>query len=502
MAEPPPSNSSSAGQSSQIKSHSSGRRRTQQGLGDGGNSDSDSDSDKRRICGDGGGAGPATKLRRAPASEVVPTSSNPRRLALTEEEERERIQEMRVLREVEDKMPDTLSDRELNSEDGSDKRRCLILFHEQSQAAKQKELLDSLRNQNVYGREREEAWEQFKAENHDAFWYTDMRSFVSRLDQQRRDYLDEALFRNIEDNLEAVTGDISGFSAECLRQTVERVEMGFLRRCSKFDVNWSSHHEPPSSLQAHLVDVIQRMSRTHWSYAQNAILQHMRRGRNPLRRDIQASPSGADSALAANVLVDRYTNKVLDALVTASDGAKSFQDQETSLEPLYNLIINSRSRGHLSKEYLEWITSNIDPVDIERCCLRATALAKYREITKSLNIGIKQVFCPDIFEPGVVSLVTFKGTLATSIKPVSNEDLYIMGWFWDERLGQYWRFEVDKRPPNRIFTEGTVFKVSMDEETLGMYVGTGDMLEWNPNMKGVLRNQNWYRHGSLQDYGL
>ena len=54
------------------------------------------------------------------------------------------------------------------------------------------------------------------------------------------------------------------YSSECLRQILERVEMGFLRRCSKFDKGWSQlYNSPPPhpNLQIHLVDVIKRMSR-------------------------------------------------------------------------------------------------------------------------------------------------------------------------------------------------------------------------------------------------
>ena len=54
-------------------------------------------------------------------------------------------------------------------------------------------------------------------------------------------------------------------------------------------------------------------------------------------------------------------------------------------------------------------------------------LEQYRHMTRSVNTVVQQEFHPGIVMPDVISLITFKGTLATSVKEVSAEDLYNHG---------------------------------------------------------------------------
>jgi len=65
------------------------------------------------------------------------------------------------------------------------------------QAQKQKELLDSLDVRQLFGRQRDEALQRFETEHHNTLWSAAMESIVCRLAWQKRDYLDEPLYRNI-----------------------------------------------------------------------------------------------------------------------------------------------------------------------------------------------------------------------------------------------------------------------------------------------------------------
>ncbi|KAK4448173.1 hypothetical protein QBC34DRAFT_466029 [Podospora aff. communis PSN243] len=333
-AEPPPANPSSASQNPHqglpLRS-----KKPRKCLGNDSGSDSDSDNNGRRAH-NRDGSGAVAKLRRPTAPES-PKSSGSTRTPYDEEEERKRTRELRLLRAVEEKWPDMKYRKEKCESDGLPRRRTLISYHEMDQAAKQKELLDSLRH--VRDQERKEALQRFEDENTDPFWYADMRSFVSRLDQQRRDFLDEALFRNIGDHLGAMTGGISTFSSQCLRETVERIEMGFLRRCRHFDQDWSLRADtPPPNLQTHVVNVIKRMSEEQWDYVYGsapgwarAFKVSLESENSPLRSHIRPSPKGVDSALAANVLVDNYIGKVVDLLSSASDFSFKAQSKMTFL---------------------------------------------------------------------------------------------------------------------------------------------------------------------------
>ena len=91
-------------------------------------------------------------------------------------------------------------------------------------------------------------------------------------------------------------------------------------------------------------------------------------------------------------------------------------------------------------------------------------LEKYRQLSERLKISIEQVFCRDIVQKGVTSLVTFKGTLATSIKKVSPHHMDMMVWFFDYKTGKYWRFTVES------------VRVSKYGSTSGMYPREGAII--------------------------
>ncbi|KAK0708112.1 hypothetical protein B0H67DRAFT_328611 [Lasiosphaeris hirsuta] len=393
-AVPPPANPPRTNQASR-QAPPSRNGRIRRGLGDGSESDSDDDYAQKRSHGEGSASASQRKQKMPPAAPEFQDTWIPDRRAIEEEEEK-RTQEMRIMREVEEKLPDIKERRRAFQLDTRYRRRVLIRYYNQGLAVKQKQLLDSLPN--ATGQVGEEAMEKFKTESYDPYWFADMRGFVHRLDQQRRDYLDQALYRNIEDNLDAITGDVSSYSDNCLRETLERVEMGFLRRCSAFDQDWSRPHEkPPPNLPTHLVYVIRRMAQSTRMLGASAVWQR-----------VKPAPKGVFSALAANFLIDKYINKVIKAIHKAGDPYYGVQEVSL-LEPLFDMILLSRrAEGSLSRQYEDWVCSGVDPIEIERCCLRATALEKYRQITKSVNITIKQQFCPGIVEPGVMSLVTFR----------------------------------------------------------------------------------------------
>ncbi|KAK0654960.1 hypothetical protein B0T16DRAFT_383947 [Cercophora newfieldiana] len=208
-------------------------------------------------------------------------------------------------------------------------KQALISFYEDYLQSKQNVLVDSLRNSKAP--QREETLQRFDAENHDTLWYANMRSFVSRLDQQRRDHLEHAIFPRskieLGESIGAITEDPLNFSTKSFRLTVERVELGFLQRCSWFHKTWTRpYYDPPPNLQAHVVDLIRRMSETQAKCLANLV-------------PTISLERGEDGVVAGNALVDKYIDKVLGALFNAFD--KSWEDQERSLQPLYSLILDA-----------------------------------------------------------------------------------------------------------------------------------------------------------------
>jgi len=103
-------------------------------------------------------------------------------------------------------------------------------------------------------------------------------------------------------------------------------------------------------------------------------------------------------------------------------------------------------------------------------------LEKYRQLSERLKISIEQVFCRDIVQKGGTSLVTFKGTLATSIKKVSPHHMDMMVWFFDYKTGKYWRFTVESVRVSKYGSTSGIFKVDMDGKILGMYPREGAII--------------------------
>ncbi|SPO00537.1 uncharacterized protein DNG_03285 [Cephalotrichum gorgonifer] len=451
-AEPPPTTQPSASQTPRRSPHN--RRRPRKHLGHDGGSDSDSsDEDRNRNSGGGDDSGGVLKQRQRPPPPVTEANETFRPdKRMLEQEEEKRIRDMRIMREVEEKWGDIRDERRHCQRQGEFRRRALVRFHDRGQAKKQKYLLASL--QGAPRKEVDEALEDLKAESHDPFWSKDIRNFVRRMDQQRHDYLDEALYHNMEDNFGPVTGNRPAHT--WVRPTLERVEIGFLRRCKSSDTDWGlDWSKPPPTLQMHVVHVIKHMSKEYWalhvSSGSNLGVDHWMHRMTTIR----SSPKEADSALALNVLVDAYIVKVRRSILRALDS--DLQTQELFLEPLYKLILNSRSGNLMSTDYTEWLFKGVDDAEIEQCFVRMTAFAKFRENMKFVNMIIKHEFCPDIVKPGVVSLIMFKDTLATSTKEVSAEDLHTLGWFRSHE-GEYWRFELNDNPRSKIYAPDAIFK--------------------------------------------
>ncbi|KAK4112400.1 hypothetical protein N656DRAFT_88109 [Canariomyces notabilis] len=279
----------------------------------------------------------------------------------------------------------------------------------------------------------------------------------------------------------------------CLRQVWERVEIGFLWSCRRFDQDFLA--TPPPTLQEHVVQVIRRMSNFMWnSYGNRNDFPFDYSSGSVTLRGIERPTKGTDRVWETNVLVDSYINKVVHALFSARDS--SFDTQEEVLELLHKCILNSRSGNELTPEYLEWVSSGVDPAEIERCCLRASALEKSR---KSSNLNIRHEIIEiwgDIGQPVLRYVATFKGTVATSVREISDEELYRMGWFCNdanrrspardnsseigdspddqelepENALEYWRF---KRCGDLIL------KVNMNEAIQGLYAGNGKFIAGN-----------------------
>ncbi|KAK4216495.1 hypothetical protein QBC37DRAFT_416845 [Rhypophila decipiens] len=430
-AEPPPTNRATSSASSQQTSSS---RRPQRngsnhpGNGDSSGSESD-DFDRNRKPAHAKAA--VKKPTRRPVLAETPASFSADRSAL-EDEEMQRMSTFRTMRHLEETWPAVKHQRQLNRTMGLKRKRVL------AQAKTKRELESSIRPN---GEE----------------WAMDLQQYVIRLDRQRRDYLDEALFNRFYATLDDGTLD-SPEPALChKRMVMERVKTEVLHQHQGFHVLTS---EPYSTRQAHLdlVSVI---------------------------RNITVRPRSSRpivGTLVSQALVDSYVANIVqfsEDLILM--GPSSLEDR---LEMLCNLILDSPSHsGERLDEYIDWIYSGVDRAEFERCCLRAKEFDNFRVKTlPSLNDNSEQVLFSHL---DAMYLVSFKEGFATSIKRLPKGDLRFLGWFPScSRLGwslptDYLRLEYDPG-------WDSVFVVDANEQILGIYMFPGWVMAWDKDMENLV----------------
>lgn len=276
-----------------------------------------------------------------------------------------------------------------------------------------------------------------------------------------------------------------------LEQVLLRVEDGVIARCGVFDRNTScwSFDRPRPKKEQRLLGIINKLFLGLW------------------RELVEKCPSTQDVAtvtadfIAAkctstypDVLVEQYidrTSQILSEIVLR-DHAAGLQQNESTLH-LMQIIEKSRCDGHLSVEYISWVTSLLDRQEIELRARRFHQLdleKRAREArTSALQLRERLTGGLEFIEdyPYDVSVVLFKGNRPFSRRLVASEELARIGWrrsclpagdFVRRCLNEpspYWRY----RSPSPM---GYIFKVQMDGEVIGMWTPEGD-IDWHPDME-------------------
>ncbi|RYP15329.1 hypothetical protein DL765_005785 [Monosporascus sp. GIB2] len=135
----------------------------------------------------------------------------------------------------------------------------------------------------------------------------------------------------------------------------------------------------------------------------------------------------------------------------------------------------SRVNRHLTQPYMDWVFDGVSLGQLDRFRMewhrvkREKALREFRASMASVKIQVEQEFCPDIIQPGAVSLVLVKGNHPSTVKNVSAEVLESLGWFHEMVNGQrrYWRCKLSNKGPLGFARD--ILKVGMDGEVLGAY---------------------------------
>ncbi|KAM0332160.1 hypothetical protein ACHAQA_002434, partial [Verticillium albo-atrum] len=109
--------------------------------------------------------------------------------------------------------------------------------------------------------------------------------------------------------------------------------------------------------------------------------------------------------------------------------------------------------------------------------------------------NIWQEFCLNIHRFGAVSVVLFKGGLATTVRDIPAGTLSDIGWFKGPLDSEYWEYQYRSAySMGTKHSERYLFKVSMDYEVLGMHLPNGTWIKWD---ESVAANVNGISTGAI-----
>ncbi|RYP78358.1 hypothetical protein DL771_000543 [Monosporascus sp. 5C6A] len=486
-AEPPPS-------SSRVRTDpkkETSRRRGQGGAGFGSDSDSDSDDGKPKRNRDDDDPKPISR-RKHPESQ--PQDLPDLHTSKVDVEEQERLQQLRALRNVRENWA------------AIDERR---QYFRKERRGREKRLIDVIRQMPARSPMISEA--------------------VLDYDARLRDYLDENLYGAID----KVPDGSTLTQPTDLEEIVELVEKKMVTSCSRFDA-WK-FSSPPIPVCERLVLVLQAIEKECWMSVLPKFFLH--RNWHPqasgLCHDFMETscPKWIDKLYQRETFIDfllsKYQIKVMNALTDSVGHRISLYMQiQQELENKWNQRVDvpwthdnllwthsyllwshtqtqenlkddwlqhfreSRVDGRLTRSYMDWVIHGVDSDELARFLSewhrvkRKEALREFLSSMAMVKIQVEQEFCPDIIQPGVVSLVLVKSNHPSTVKEVSAEDLESLGWFHETVDGQrrYWRCEPGNNDSSNYARD--IFKVSMDGEVLGAYCLDGPswaFLEYKPH---------------------
>ncbi|EXF75070.1 hypothetical protein CFIO01_09229 [Colletotrichum fioriniae PJ7] len=188
-----------------------------------------------------------------------------------------------------------------------------------------------------------------------------------------------------------------------------------------------------------------------------------------------------DLSLMTQFLVDSYMSKMTEHLavdlgrahgifVQRGPRLHTLRRQELFCDWLRRIRSNKRS----SIEYVDWVLSGVDSKQLSRCCRDWKTPLKDLRARKEFFLGISL--------PGIVSMVIFEENSPIMVKNMPAHETEKLGWFQssssDELLG-HWRYEL-RHAYGRGFERGEsfVYRVTMDDEVLGMHSPDGRWHAW------------------------
>ncbi|KAI3534328.1 hypothetical protein CABS01_05568 [Colletotrichum abscissum] len=509
-AQPPPRRQPHV--ASSIKdSKTSKREKTRRRLGNSEDSDSDSDSNSARQ-----GKEDETTIatRQKEVEDAASYENEPADREALEQEDRERMKLFQVLRNVALKWEDVSHVRRNHRREGGFRREQLLRRFWKKRDNVHAGLMRSSRN-TAGPRQLNEALQKFHDHYDDSTKSDRLREEIKGWDSKRQDFLDEALYGDIEEKLREQSQKKK--PAKTLEEIILRVESDLIDFFPVFDRPWRgwglqpherSNFDPANheryflreslnskvSSEQRLASILGEMYLEWWI----ELVQAPNGPRVGLREMITARLDSFykthrlsdELSRVRSFLIEPYLERLSSGISHALELAlESGVSPEASIHQfpdhldVIQIIKESRVNGSLTRDYMDWISSDLSAEDIESICeawkitLRTDTCNTYRKTMASI-VDIRQEFCLGVREPGVVSLILLKGGYPATVKDVSAEELENMGWFKHEN-GGYWRYEYES-----AYWRGTksgemaIFRVTMEGEVQGMQSLNGDWVHW------------------------
>ncbi len=452
------------------------RKKGTNGVGNGSGSDSDSDSDSNwRPNRDGEGISVAR--RRPTGPSAAPETPLPNRAAI-EREERARMKLFRTLQAVTEEWDHVRHRRKINHEAG-ERRRSVLLRRYDEMSGRSTSLPGA-----VLRPHQPEIPIVQQPRQDSAPRVADIR----RWEANRKRFLDEVLHGHIDKTLfEGSQGSgVAVNPSDYLEDVLGRVESDIIGRCREFDpsaTNWALAFQNPGLRLVAIVKALYQGLCGHLSQLGDKATDVA----VDAAKFIEDNCPNRTHFRDTDALMDAYMAKIIDGLVEAvlrerSTGQRIPDPERLGLVPF---IRESRHDGRMTSAYMDWICSDVEASVVEQCCvqwqkgLRREAVQTVRRTMKSI---VEQEFCPDLLRPGVVSLVLFKDRSAQNIRDLSRYELMDIGWFSEvvqpSRGSEYWRHEIYPARPWGGPRQ-TIFKVSLDDEILGMWMPNGQFVGWD-----------------------
>lgn len=461
-AEPPPNPTRTA---TNPRKKEQPHRRRKGGAGFGGDSGSDSDDDKPKRNRDDDGSKPTSRRRLPQRKPVdVPDSSAFQLNA----EEQDRLQQLRALRNVKEKW--TALDEQRQHCRYNYKARTICLARDMQGGLFQSPQI--------------------------------FKGVIDR-DMRLREYLDEMLYGAIT---EMPDGN-SPTQLTDLEEIVEQVEKRMIVPCSRFD-SWKFAGKPWGE---RLVLVLEALEKAFWNdlssfwwIAMDDECSEQEWYRRVTQRCsafmFRTCPPKSSTVNTRRTFIDTLLSQFEENIVRAMIGAVPYPISHSRLQrgpkgtKWLDRFRESRVDGRLAPSYIEWVTAGADLDQLKRFCVewhavkREEALREFRESMKMVKMKVEQVFCPDIIQPGVVSVVLIKGDHLATVKDVSAYDLASLGWFHESVDGQhrYWRCGLANYDSWDVARD--IYKVGMDGEFLGAFVcvdSSWALLEYDEDNEGA-----------------